>query len=319
MTDDLPLVTFALLAYNQENYVTEAVNGALSQRYPKLQIILSDDASADRTFELMQEAMSRYDGPHEVILRQNKKNEGIGAHVNCIMQIAKGEIIIAAAGDDVSLPDRTSRTVDAFISSDEPVYSVWSRAAYIDDQGSVLQREFPGNTDGYTEKSMVRNRLPVIGATHAWRNEVFEFFGPLMSDVMFEDNAISFRSYLLGAVKFLDETLVRYRTHMDNLTNFAAGKDLLSVYKAAARRNRWALTGLAQRRRDLELATRSANSFSRDGRVLRRELDWLERRISRRLRAYEGFPDTPWELAVYALSDAEIAKVMLRSLKHRSS
>ena len=49
-----PLVTFALFAYNQENYIRAAVEGAFAQTYQPLEIILSDDCSKDRTFEIMQ-------------------------------------------------------------------------------------------------------------------------------------------------------------------------------------------------------------------------------------------------------------------------
>ena len=52
---DRPLVTFALFAYNQEQHIREAVDGAFSQTYEPLEIILSDDCSTDRTFEIMQE------------------------------------------------------------------------------------------------------------------------------------------------------------------------------------------------------------------------------------------------------------------------
>lgn len=47
---DHPLVTFALLAYSQEKYIREAVEGAFAQTYEPLEIILSDDCSSDRTY-----------------------------------------------------------------------------------------------------------------------------------------------------------------------------------------------------------------------------------------------------------------------------
>jgi len=50
-TTDRPLVTFALVAYNQEQYIREAVEGAFAQTYEPLEIILSDDCSSDRTVE----------------------------------------------------------------------------------------------------------------------------------------------------------------------------------------------------------------------------------------------------------------------------
>jgi glycosyltransferase involved in cell wall biosynthesis len=50
--EERPLITFALFAYNQEQFIAEAVQGALSQTYSPLEIILSD-WSADSTFHVM--------------------------------------------------------------------------------------------------------------------------------------------------------------------------------------------------------------------------------------------------------------------------
>lgn len=56
MTEGTPerlLVTFMLIACNQERFIREAVEGAFGQTYTPLEVILSDDASADRNFEVM--------------------------------------------------------------------------------------------------------------------------------------------------------------------------------------------------------------------------------------------------------------------------
>jgi glycosyltransferase involved in cell wall biosynthesis len=42
------------------------VEGAFSQTYSPLEIILSDDCSSDRTFEIMEEMAREYQGPHLV-------------------------------------------------------------------------------------------------------------------------------------------------------------------------------------------------------------------------------------------------------------
>ena len=58
-----PLISFVLLAYKQEKYIREAVEGAFAQTYSPLEIILSDDASPDGTFEIIQEMAAAYQGP----------------------------------------------------------------------------------------------------------------------------------------------------------------------------------------------------------------------------------------------------------------
>ena len=70
-TPERPLVTFALFSYNQEQFIRQAVESAFAQTYSPLEIILSDDFSSDGTFEIMQEMVAAYSGPHRVVLNQN--------------------------------------------------------------------------------------------------------------------------------------------------------------------------------------------------------------------------------------------------------
>lgn len=107
-----PLVTFALFAYNQEKYIRAAVEGAFAQEYSPLEIVLSDDCSTDRTFEIMQELAANYQGPHKIILNRNETNCGLTPHVFGVARLATGTLLIAAAGDDVSFPNRTHAIVE---------------------------------------------------------------------------------------------------------------------------------------------------------------------------------------------------------------
>ena len=94
-----PLVTFALFAYNQEQFIREAVEGAFAQTYEPLEIILSDDCSTDRTFEIMQVMAAKYKGPHQVQVRKNEKNLGLADHINEVVKVTHGQVVVVAAGD----------------------------------------------------------------------------------------------------------------------------------------------------------------------------------------------------------------------------
>lgn len=61
------LVSFILVAYNQEDFIEEAIISAINQNYEPLEIIISDDASTDQTFKIAKAAIDRYKGPHHVI------------------------------------------------------------------------------------------------------------------------------------------------------------------------------------------------------------------------------------------------------------
>jgi len=140
-----PLVTFALFAYNQEKYIRAAVEGAFAQEYSPLEIILSDDCSTDRTFEIMQELAANYRGPHEVILNRNETNRGLTPHVFGVARLAKGTLLIAAAGDDISFPNRTHAIVEnwnqtccsAFTSDEEHYDESGTYIGYIERRASA--------------------------------------------------------------------------------------------------------------------------------------------------------------------------------------
>ena len=79
-----PLVTLALMAYNQEQMIEGAVGGALAQTYSPLEILISDDCSTDRAFECAAAAVDDYEGPHQLRLNRNPHNLGlIGTSTRC--------------------------------------------------------------------------------------------------------------------------------------------------------------------------------------------------------------------------------------------
>jgi len=208
-----PLVTFFVMAYNQERFISEAVEGAFSQTYSPLEIILSDDCSSDRTFEIMQEMAATYHGPHNIILNRNEKNEGIGGHVNKIMSLAKGELIVASAGDDISLPERTNELYLAWENSNRKAFSLFSARIEIDEAGNRLRKRDEGEcVIDYDYRIMLKKLIygTAYGASHAWNRRVFDVFGNLMP-IVAEDFIISLRSAYLGGVRYIPKPLILYR------------------------------------------------------------------------------------------------------------
>src|SRR5258706_790207 len=100
-----PLLPFVVATFNQEAYVRQAITNAFAQTYSPLEIIISDDCSRDRTFIIASEMAATYKGPHTIRLNRNPTNFGIGGHVNRIMELCRGALVIAAAGDEVCLSD----------------------------------------------------------------------------------------------------------------------------------------------------------------------------------------------------------------------
>lgn len=214
-----PLITFTIVAYNQEQYIREAVAAAFAQTYSPLEIVLSDDHSRDATFSIMEQMAADYRGPHKVVCNRNPENFGIGKHVNRIMEISSGEIIVSSAGDDVSHPDRAEKIFDAFERGGARTRSVYSNNIIIDETGREKGVRFAEPVDPALLRlqHIINGDFGIIdGCSHAWKREVFEVFGPLVTPVTCEDSTIGFRSALLGDIVYLHEPLMKHRRHSAN-------------------------------------------------------------------------------------------------------
>jgi glycosyltransferase involved in cell wall biosynthesis len=214
MTDpERPLVTFVLYAYNQEACIAKAVASAFSQTYSPLEIILSDDCSSDRTFELMQGAAAEYKGPHAVVLNRNDRNFSIGDHVNAVARLISGSFVVMAGGDDVSVPERTHRLVRRWLDLSRPTVVMYSDFAPINIDSLPVELLDESIYRGpHSLEDMARGQLRVLGATEAVTRDVFSSFPPFGSSVVHEDRVLPFRALLLGGrIELVDEKLVRYR------------------------------------------------------------------------------------------------------------
>lgn len=210
-----PFATLVVLAYNQEQYIRSALEAALSQDYSPLEIIVSDDCSTDLTWDIIRNIAAEYEGPHKVIARRSERNRGIAAHFSEICEMASGELLVAAAGDDVSYPYRVSSLVDVWVRSGKPDGALHSAARCITNDGLP--------TGESTRGSWSRRIAPTIedfidgdfsalihGATAAYTARTFREFGEIIGKI--EDVPMTFRSLVLGSVIYVDQILVDYRT-----------------------------------------------------------------------------------------------------------
>ncbi len=219
MENERLLISLIIPTYKQEAFVGEAIRAAFQQTYSPLEIIISDDASPDGTYDVIQQEVSKYNGPHKIIARRNPKNLGLGAHINLLASMAQGELIVGAAGDDVSLPERAQRIYDAYQRSGKQAYCFYSNGYSIDETGRrlALLRSHPPSDASLTLEWLAEHRAGIAGCTEAWHRNVFDIFGPMSEQVVHEDYVIPFRAAILGSVEYLYEPLVLYRSHSGNL------------------------------------------------------------------------------------------------------
>lgn len=93
----LPLVSIIIPTYNQQEYITDAIESALAQDYPSTEVIVSDDCSTDQTGQIA----SRYLSDARLGYHRNEKNLGrVGNYHNSAHNLANGEWAVNLDGDD---------------------------------------------------------------------------------------------------------------------------------------------------------------------------------------------------------------------------
>lgn len=208
-----PTISFLLLAYNQRALIRDAVQSVLHQEGQPIEILLSDDASTDGTFEELSALARSYQGPHHVIARRNDRNLGIGEHLNALVRESHGELLVVAAGDDISEPTRAHQLQEAWLHSERKLDLIATPLTAMSENGRL------GATIPVDDLSQWRSvddwvaRKPyVVGAAHAWTRRLFDRFGPLHRDIAYEDQIMVFRAICAGSAATLPQPLVRYRT-----------------------------------------------------------------------------------------------------------
>lgn len=133
---DPPLVSVVVPAYDVEDYVAECLDSILAQTYPRIEIIVLDDASTDDTAEVL----SGYEDRVRVV--RHDENRGQFPSANHGIRLAAGELIAYYHADDVYEPEIVEREVEAFREHPE-VGAVFALDTFIDAVGRPFHRLDP--------------------------------------------------------------------------------------------------------------------------------------------------------------------------------
>ena len=97
-----PLITIGITCYNAQDTIEDAVVSAVSQTWPRTEIVCIDDCSTDRSLDILEQLRKKYG----INILKNSKNCGVASARNRIIRAALGEFIAFFDDDDVSEPER---------------------------------------------------------------------------------------------------------------------------------------------------------------------------------------------------------------------
>jgi len=128
-----PLVSVVMAVYNGEPYLQYALDSILGQTFRDFELIVIDDASTDRTDEIL----SGYDDPRIIII-SNETNLGQTVSLNKGITIASGKYIARHDADDISHLDRFQSQVD-FLNQNPRIGLLGTSYEIIDFSGQTIE------------------------------------------------------------------------------------------------------------------------------------------------------------------------------------
>lgn len=209
-----PRVTVGLPVYNGEDYLAEAIESILAQTFRDFELVVSDNASTDRTSEICRRYAQQDD---RIRYHREETNLGGSWNFNRVVELARGEYFRWAAHDDTIRPSYLERCVGV-LDADPSVVLCHTAVEIIDAAGDNqgLHVDPPMRRDAGTAHVRFRDV-----ATQGGRNH--QIFGVVRTAALARmppygshanaDGVLLARLSLIGRFVKLDEPLQLMRVH----------------------------------------------------------------------------------------------------------
>jgi glycosyltransferase involved in cell wall biosynthesis len=216
---DFPLVSVAIITYNQKDYLRECIESVLAQDYPNIEIVVADDASTDDTQDMLKEYDQKY--PGKFVLRLSEKNQGITANSNLAHFACSGKYIAWMGGDDLMLPGKITDQVSMMESDPECTISYHdleffesnsNKKLYLKSEKFGLGNFFVndvirnGTLNGACASMIRASKAPA----HGFNRDI-----PVASDWLYWVETMMDD----GKMCYINKVLGRHRRHENNVTN----------------------------------------------------------------------------------------------------
>lgn len=131
-----PRVSIGMPVYNGEEYLEEALDSLLAQTYEDFELVISDNASTDRTEEICRAYAER---DNRIRYIRNEENLGGAPNFNRVVHLARGEYFHWAAHDDVVEPEFLEACLKV-LEREPNVVLAYARTVAIDEEGRPLKK-----------------------------------------------------------------------------------------------------------------------------------------------------------------------------------
>ncbi|HTD38087.1 MAG TPA: glycosyltransferase [Candidatus Limnocylindrales bacterium] len=233
---DRPLISVVITAYNYAHTVGTAIESALRQDYPNLEVVVMDNASTDGTPDVVR----RFAGDPRLRYVRNAVNIGMTPNHNLGLRTARGEYVAFLSADDWLMPEFVSSSYRYL--QDHPDVDVLYTTTYFADANERITglRQMAGQplaayAGGRNElAALLKEGCYIAFPTMLVKREIYERFGDLDCNLKAGDHEIVVR-WAAAGVRFGYEPrpscVIRlHETQQSGMANYTANGRLLDEF-----------------------------------------------------------------------------------------
>ena len=202
-------VSIVLCSYNGEKYIATQLDSILRQSHPYFELVIVDDCSTDRTFEICKNYATKHP---QIRLYQNRNNIGLNRNFEKALQLAKGEYIAFSDQDDIWDTQKIEILLN-HIHTTKAVLVYGNSEMILEDGTSTQTASTDHNVfvSGHNAKQLILYNT-VSGHQMLFKKELLHHVLPL-PDSFWYDWWIAYIAAGIDRIAFTEKKLVQYRIH----------------------------------------------------------------------------------------------------------
>jgi SAM-dependent methyltransferase len=205
-----PLVSIVVVCYNQAHYLAEAIDSAIAQRYPSVEILVIDDGSTDDTAKVA--------AGYAAVRYVHQRNRGLAAARNTGLRMSSGQYIVFLDADDKLLPDAVQAGIDCFREFPDSAF-VSGRYRNIFSDGSPAPTDAPQEVGSDHYGHLLEGNYIGMHATVLYRRETIEAAGGFSESLRAcEDYELYLRIARRWSIRMHPALTAEYRQHDTNMS-----------------------------------------------------------------------------------------------------
>lgn len=213
--NNTPLVSIALATWNGEKFLAKQLDSLISQDYPELEIVISDDCSTDRTWEILKSYAKK---DHRIRLLPQEFNRGYVKNFFRAFTECEGNLISPCDQDDIWDPKKTTRLVTEL----KDAALIYCDSQFISENDTPLDqnvfgRRYGKKIQGSNPENFIFSNS-ICGHAMLFRKYLIKNLNNL-DDTPYIDWRIAFHAAETGRIQYLNETLVNWRQHTSSFTS----------------------------------------------------------------------------------------------------